>query len=115
LQADQLLRDPSYPIDVAAVPPKVHPQAAAIGPTQVRKRLRKRRVAKLPLRIVFVEPHEHADPPHAVALLRPRRERPPRRAAESRDEFAPSKENAHLPLPERYLPTERYHPSRNVR
>src|SRR5262249_24929816 len=48
-----------------------------------------RREAKLPLRIVFIEPHEHADPPHAVALLRLRRERPRRRAAEERDERAP--------------------------
>jgi hypothetical protein len=35
--------------------------------------------------------HEHADAPHAVALLRPRRERPRHRAAKSGDEFAPSR------------------------
>jgi hypothetical protein len=90
LQADQLLRERSYPIGVTAGPPKVHPQVA-IGPTQVRKRLRERKVATLPLRIVFVVWHEHADAPHAVALLRPYRERPTRRAAEERDEFAPLK------------------------
>src|SRR5215468_2536292 len=88
LQADQLLREPSYPIDVIAPPPKVHPRVAAINPSQVRKRLRERRVAKLPLRIVFVERHEHADAPHAVSLLRPRSERQRRRAAEERDEVA---------------------------
>src|SRR5215813_5778311 len=33
LQADQLLREHSYPIGVTAAPPKVHPQVAAIGPT----------------------------------------------------------------------------------
>ena len=38
-------------------------------------------------------------PPHAVALLRARRERPRRRAAECGYEVAPSKANAHLPLP----------------
>ena len=32
-------------------------------------------------------------------LLRPRRERPCRRAAERSDEFAPSKAKPHLPLP----------------
>jgi len=33
--------------------------------------------------------HQHADPPHALALLRARRERPrDRRAAEQRDELA---------------------------
>jgi hypothetical protein len=43
------------------------------------------------LRIVFVKRHEHADASHAVALLRARRKRPSRRAAESSDEFAPPK------------------------
>jgi hypothetical protein len=39
------------------------------------------------LRIVFVaSPHEHADAPHAVALLRPHDHRPRRRAPEPRDE-----------------------------
>src|SRR5262249_36945278 len=36
----------------------------------------------------FVARHERADAPHAVALLRPRGERPRRRAAEERDELA---------------------------
>jgi hypothetical protein len=45
--------------------------------------------ARLNRGIVFVERREHADPSHAVALLRARRERPCRRAAESGDEFAP--------------------------
>ena len=49
--------------------------------------------------IVFVVRHEHADAPYAVALLGARRERPSRRAAEERDELAPSKANAHLALP----------------
>jgi hypothetical protein len=40
LQADQLLRERLYPIGIVAVPPKVHPHVAAIGPIQVRKRLR---------------------------------------------------------------------------
>jgi hypothetical protein len=76
LQADQLLRERSHPIGVTAVPSKVHPHVAAVGPTEVRKRLRERREARLQQRIVFVERHEHADAPHAVALLRARRERP---------------------------------------
>jgi hypothetical protein len=37
LRADQLLREHSHPIDGTASPPKVHPQVAATGPTQVRK------------------------------------------------------------------------------
>jgi hypothetical protein len=98
LQADQLLRERSYPIDVTAGPTKVHPQVAAIGPTQTRKRLRERREARLPPGIIFVVRHEHADAPDAAALLRPRREWPCGRAAEHSDEFAPSKANLHLPL-----------------
>ena len=90
LQAHQLLREPSYPIDVSAVPPKVYSQVAAIGPTQVSERLRECGEARLPPGIVFVAPsYEHADPPHAVALLRMRRKRPSRRrAAEKPDEVA---------------------------
>jgi hypothetical protein len=38
------------------------------------------------------------DAPHALALLRARRERPSHRAAESGDELAPSKANAHQAL-----------------
>src|SRR5262249_58608776 len=84
----QLLRGRSYPIDVTAAPPKVHPEVGAIGPSQVRKRLKERRNKSLRHGIVFVEPHEHADAPHPLALLRPRREGPRRRAAEARDEVA---------------------------
>ena len=85
LQADQLLRERSYPIGVRAAPTKVHPHIAAIAPTQARKRLRERREVRLVRGIVFVERHEHANAPHAVALLRPSRERPCRRATEERD------------------------------
>jgi hypothetical protein len=81
------------------VPPKVHPHVAAIGPTQVRKRLSERRDASLRHGIVFVPRHEHADTPHTVALLCARRERPRRRAAERTDEFASSKANPHLTPP----------------
>jgi hypothetical protein len=89
LQADQLLRERSYPIFVTAAPTKVHPHVATIGPTQVHKRLSERRDVSLPLRIVFVKRHEHADAPHPVALLRPCHHRPRRRAPEERDELAP--------------------------
>ena len=86
LQADQLMRERSYPIDVTAAPPNVYPHVAAIGPTQVRKCLRERRVAKLPLRIDFVVRQEHANSPRTVALLRSRPHRPRHHAPEPRDE-----------------------------
>src|SRR5215471_3141785 len=82
LQADQLLRERSYPIGVIAVPPKVHSHVAAIGPTQARKCLNERRNESLQLGIVFVAPHEQADAPHALALLGVRHQRPSRRAAD---------------------------------
>jgi hypothetical protein len=90
LQADQLLRERSYPIGVITVPSKVHPHVAAIGPTQARERLSERRDVTLKRGIVFVAPHEHADTPYAVALLRARCERPRRgRTAERSDELPP--------------------------
>jgi hypothetical protein len=82
LEANQLLRERSYPIDVSAGPTALDPYVAAIGPTQVRKRLRVRGDDSLPHGIVFVARHEHADAPHALALLRARCERPRCRAAE---------------------------------
>src|SRR5262249_37750776 len=88
VQTDQLQRERLYPIGVTARPPNVDPRVAAISPTQVRKRLRECRKATLLLGFIFVARQEHADASHAVALLRPRRERPRRRAKE-RDELAP--------------------------
>ena len=48
-----------------------------------------RRGPGLIFRIVRGCRQQHADAPHALALLRPRRERQRRRAAEQRDELAP--------------------------
>jgi hypothetical protein len=39
--------------------------------------------------IVCGHVHERADPPHSIGLLRPRHQRPRRRAAECCDEIAP--------------------------
>ena len=47
LQADQLLRERSYPIGVTAAPTKVHPHVAAVRPTHARKGLRERREFRL--------------------------------------------------------------------
>jgi hypothetical protein len=55
LQADQLLRERSCPIDVTATPTKVHPHVAGVGPTQARKRLRECRDLRLRHGIIFVE------------------------------------------------------------
>jgi hypothetical protein len=41
------------------------------------------------LRVILGKPHQDADPPHLLGLLRVRRERPCCRAAEQGDEAAP--------------------------
>jgi hypothetical protein len=60
------------------------------------------REARLSFRIIGGEIHEHADPPHALRLLRARRQRPRCcSTAEQRDELAASikKTNGHGALP----------------
>jgi hypothetical protein len=42
----------------------------------------------LRFRIALTKHHQHADPSHLASLLRARRERPRRRAAEQRDDLA---------------------------
>src|SRR5262249_14303403 len=58
------------------------------GPAQLLQSLPESGVADLCLRIVRGVGHEGADTPNALALLRPRRERPRRRASNQRDELA---------------------------
>jgi hypothetical protein len=88
LQADTPARTPVS--DWCQPPPmKVHTHVAAIGPTQVRKRLRERGEASLRLGIIFVVRHEHADASHPLARLRARCDRPNRGAPEPRDEIPP--------------------------
>ena len=84
-----LPRERPYLIGVSAPPMKVHTHVAAIGPTQVRKRLRERGEASLRLGIIFVVRHEHADASHPLARLRARCDRPNRGAPEPRDEIPP--------------------------
>jgi hypothetical protein len=115
LQANQLLRERSYPIGVSAGRAKVYPHVAAIGPTQVRERLRERGAERRRHPGVFVD--EHTDAPYTVALLRPRRERPRRRrAADESDELSPPDADHGFPPGERrYSPlcsTKRIAPGR---
>ena len=72
-------------------PSDIDPNVAADRPARLLQPLLKRGDAGLRFAIVRGDGHEHADPPHAFGLLRPRRERPRcRRTAEQRDELAPS-------------------------
>ena len=71
-------------------PAVVDPHVAALSPAQLLQFLPERRNAGLRLRVIAGQVHEHADAPHALALLRRRRARPRNcRAAEERDELAP--------------------------
>jgi hypothetical protein len=90
LQVDQLFRKHPHPVNIGGAPTNVDPQIAAIGPTQLLKPLREPGELGLSARIVFVRVDQHADPPHAIGLLRSRHQRPRRRAAEPRDELPPS-------------------------
>ena len=67
---------------IGCTPAKVDPNIAANGPARFLEALQERREAHLSFRIVRGEVHQHADPPHALGLLRARRERPGGRAAE---------------------------------
>src|SRR5262249_10934359 len=75
---------------VICAPTIVDPHVAAVSPAQLLELLQKRTDPCHSFRIVRGQRGQHADAPHSLALLRPRRERPRRRrAAEQRDELAP--------------------------
>jgi hypothetical protein len=87
LQRDQFFRE-HLCLRTGRRKPSVDADIAAFRPSTLFQPLSECREASPGLRIVFGECHEHADAPHALALLRARRERPRSRAAEQRDERA---------------------------
>src|SRR5262249_45099510 len=74
---------------IAGGPVRVDSHVAPVGPARLLQCLDKCYEAGLPCGIVCGQSHENTDPPHPVALLCRRRERPRCRAAEKRDEIAP--------------------------
>src|SRR6516225_7109238 len=62
---------------------------AAGRPSELPEALPETLKITLRVRVVLRDSQQYGDPPHLVALLRVRRERPPRRAAKQRDELAP--------------------------
>src|SRR5262249_6306240 len=74
---------------IGASPAGVDPHVAADVPAQYRKPLQERPDAGRIFRMVNGCWQEHANAPYALALLRPRRQRPRRCAAEQRDDLAP--------------------------
>jgi hypothetical protein len=71
-------------------PAGVDPHVAAEGPAQERQPLQECPDPDLKFRIIRACGQKHANAPHPLGLLRPRRPRPCRRAAEEGYEFAPS-------------------------
>src|SRR5262245_45842838 len=89
LHSDEFACIEAGTIGIAASPTKLDVHVAAVGPPQLLQPLLQCGDATLSLWIALGEDGEHADPPHAVRLLRARRERPSnRRAADERDEIA---------------------------
>jgi len=88
-QLQQLRGGGSYPIGVTEPPLKIDLNIAADDPAKLLESFPERRGAELSFRIVLGVEHQHADPPHALAPLRARRERPRGSAADERDELAP--------------------------
>jgi hypothetical protein len=78
-----------HTIGVAGSPAIGNPNRAAVDPAEFVKSVVKSLYAGVRQRIVFGLRHKHADLPHAIALLRTRRERPSCGAAKKCDELAP--------------------------
>src|SRR5262245_30373126 len=89
-ERDQFRRVFANSVGVGDAPAAIDADVAAVEPAQLREPLEERRYAGLKLRIVSGAGHQHADTPYALALLRPRSDRPGGRAAEQRDERAAS-------------------------
>src|SRR5262249_29770605 len=87
-ERNQFRRVSANVVGIVRAPTIVDPHVAADGPAKFPEPLQERRIAGLCFRLVRSDGGKHADPPHALALLRARRERPRCRAAEQRDEIA---------------------------
>ena len=99
-QRDQLGRAPAQEFAVARTDAVLDPDVAPHDPSQLLQTLMKGCHASLPFRIVRGPRAEHPDAAHALALLRPRRERPRSCcAAQCEYEFSSSDVDCHATLP----------------
>ena len=91
VRPDQLGRERRQAIGLSFGIAKLEDDIPAFDPAQTHEPLLQFSDSTLIFRIARRESLENADPPHAVGLLRVRRERPyDRRAADKPDELAPS-------------------------
>src|SRR5262245_61124081 len=78
-------------LGIAGAKAILNPHVEAVGPAQLLQSLQERSDAGHGFRIVRSCAHEHRDATHSLARLCARRDRPrSRRAAEQRDELAPT-------------------------
>ena len=99
MQRDEFLREPLHRPRVERRPARLDPKVAAVRPAELLEFLPERRDIGLSFPVALGICHQHTDAPHALALLRARRDRPRgRRAAEQRDELAPSDVACHVTL-----------------
>src|SRR5215472_146359 len=90
-ERNQFRRVFARPIGIAQAPPILDTHVSAVGPASFLQALYEGITAGKQFRIVRSQAApEHAYAPHALALLRTNRERPSSRAAEQRDEIAPT-------------------------
>src|SRR5262245_41549296 len=89
-EGNQFCRVSTSVLGIACGPAIVDAHVPAVGPAKFLQPLHERREAGLTFRIARGQRMEHAYAPYPLALLRARRERPSRRAANQLDERAPS-------------------------
>src|SRR5262245_45932848 len=90
-EGDQFRRVSATALDIRCSKAVVNPDVTAVCPSQLLQSLQQRPHARLCLRIVLRQVHQHADAPHPLSLLRLRPEWPcRRRASEQRNELAAS-------------------------
>lgn len=75
-------------VDAAVRPAVLDPDVATVDPTQLLQAFPECGDARLSLRFIFGDAHQHSDAPHAIGLLRTRRQRPRSRAAKKANELA---------------------------
>jgi len=91
---------PADIVGSAARPVRVDAHVAADDPARLCQRLLECAEPGLIVGVVCARWQQHADAPHALALLRARRERPRgRRTAKCGQQFSPSDGDCHTPLP----------------
>src|SRR5262249_32152931 len=89
-ERDEFRRPFARIVGIGGAVSNIQPHVAPLDPARLLQPLPKGRAALVCLGIVSRLVHKHADPSHALALLRARRERPHgSRAAKQRDELTP--------------------------